>query len=150
MALSAWFPLLSAAAVVAVTAVVLSVDGTAKTSTAKSSSPKTSEPSAPKLAGPSAPYKALEKALVDAKGNASVYNAAPNKGTFAPIQQNYNEAERQIKRIDLAEEKMKGGELMKQIKAIRDTASAAENARKKGKPAGPTPGGQNPVKPAIK
>lgn len=145
MAITSWIPVISAAAVAAVTAVVITVDGNSKSS---SSSPAV-KPSAPAPSGPSAEYKAMEVELSEAKGNATVYEASPNGTTFGPIQQNYNEAERLIKRLSNNDEKIKAGDIMRQIKAIRDKAAASEDARKKNKPAGqPKPSGPGGPKPA--
>lgn len=143
MAITSWIPVISAAAVAAVTAVVITVDGKSGSAAAKPSAP--SAPAAP--AGPSAEYKAMEVELSEAKGNATVYEASPNGTTFGPIQQNYNEAERLIKRLTSNDEKIKAGDIMRQIKAIRDKAAASEDARKKNRPAGKPPG-QGPKPPA--
>lgn len=150
MALTSWIPIISAAAVAAVTAVVISVDGRSKPVSAAT---KVSSPSAAPSAsaGPSAEYKAMEVELSEAKGHSTVYEASPNGTTFAPIQQNYNEAERLIKRLTDNDEKIKAGDVMRQIKALRDKASASEEARKRNRaprPTGPRPTGPRPAGPA--
>jgi hypothetical protein len=147
MALTSWIPAVSAAAIAAVTTVVIMLDGrSAKPASAPAAA--AAKPAQTAQAGPSAEFKAMEKELAEVKGNATVYDASPNATTFAPIQQSYNEAERLIKRLTDNDEKIKAGDIMKQIKVVRDKAFASEEARKKNKGAGTKPAGPAGPKPA--